>query len=528
MSAVPTKQSEIMTDAGQGLVVDKAPSTPMLFCDACNKYSPATSSTCITCDAPLKATFDAVEQVQQIRDTKATIMNQVIVCKNCSKTNPRGSRFCNWCGFKAPVPVQQVRECEECGLENPLTSKFCSGCGVGLPSDLDDRYTAGGGDHSIMQFYTETSDGGVVHVDDIPVGERPQTTERRNRRAKSGPTHADLTDEEKEILAKAKRAKRKMKSVASQTGLYFPSAKKMEAAHKAATQGSRKGSDFDRFKHFPAVSIGPPPENTSGSAGTKTLTTWRRQIDHVFLQLKDYARKKNDVDAAKFQAEAMEFVMGPVTCASIRQDGDEICLTVSLVDMAVNPKARRKKTRSVPVEVQTEPVEGASLPPLSEILSKPVRREAARKSGMSLVTKSLLVELGAEGEGRSDTLLGLLDEGADVNVLAAGNQRPLHLAATNGRVEAVKFLIDADAQIDGRGFRGDTPLHAAVRAGTAQAKECLSVLLDAGADPTIKNADRLTPAGLAEELGNKKLFAFLGSRVAAPALYNLSRSKMQL
>lgn len=60
-------------------------------------------------------------------------------------------------------------------------------------------------------------------------------------------------------------------------------------------------------------------------------------------------------------------------------------------------------------------------------------------------------------------MLGLLDEGADVNVLTREHQRPLHIAAAAGRVEVMKFLLDGNAAIDGKGFRGDTPLHAAVR-----------------------------------------------------------------
>lgn len=73
------------------------------------------------------------------------------------------------------------------------------------------------------------------------------------------------------------------------------------------------------------------------SGPQRDLTSWRRQLDHIFMQLKAYARKKEDTHAARFQAEAMEFVMGEVTSASIRQDGDEVCLTVSLVDMALTP-----------------------------------------------------------------------------------------------------------------------------------------------------------------------------------------------
>eukprot|EP00041_Stephanoeca_diplocostata_P034000 m.1139717 g.1139717 ORF g.1139717 m.1139717 type:complete len:111 (+) comp24442_c0_seq4:2964-3296(+) len=60
----------------------------------------------------------------------------------------------------------------------------------------------------------------------------------------------------------------------------------------------------------------------------------------------------------------------------------------------------------------------------------------------------------------------------------------------------------------------------------SQAQQCISLLLDANADPHAKNADKLTPSALAGEIGNKRLVAFLGTKVAAPVLWNLSKSKM--
>eukprot|EP00041_Stephanoeca_diplocostata_P034002 m.1139744 g.1139744 ORF g.1139744 m.1139744 type:complete len:843 (+) comp24442_c0_seq6:131-2659(+) len=500
--------------------------TTMLLCDGCKSYSPATSHTCFTCDAPLSVPVSTVKQVERHRiEKRVANSTQVMICKNCNRNNPKSSRFCNWCGFKAPIPTQQVIVCEECNEENLMTAKFCSTCGIGLPDPLDDRYTSGGGDHTIMQLYDEIDDGTVVHVADTANGtaaKRGMSPRRTDSPKRAG--YDTLSEADRRLLEAAKRGSRKQKSVGVQTGLYFPSSQKLEASAKSS-KARKQGDGYDRFKHLPTTSVGPPP--ASGDAH-KELSSWRRQIDHMFMQLKAYARKKDDSHAARFQAEAMEFVMGEVTSASVRQDGDEVCLTVSLVDMALTPH-RKKVSRTAAAECQTEPL-GDSLAPLADILprapgksSKPTRKRA---TAMSDVTKALLVEIGSSGQGRSDTVLGLLDEGADVNVLTREQQRPLHIAASAGRVEILKFLLDGNAGVDGKGYRGDTPLHAAVRGQASQAQQCISLLLDANADPHAKNADKLTPSALAGEIGNKRLVAFLGTKVAAPVLWNLSKSKM--
>lgn len=87
----------------------------MLLCGGCKSYSPATASTCITCDAVLSASTMTTQQVDRHQAAKR-VMNatQVMICKNCTRNNPKSSRFCNWCGFKAPIPTQQVIVCVEC------------------------------------------------------------------------------------------------------------------------------------------------------------------------------------------------------------------------------------------------------------------------------------------------------------------------------------------------------------------------------------------------------------------------------
>jgi hypothetical protein len=99
----------------------------------------------------------------------------------------------------------------------------------------------------------------------------------------------------------------------------------------------------------------------------------------------------------------------------------------------------------------------------------------------------------------------LLAAGADPN--AAANHRisrPLHYAAdgyitgsawkAKAQVETIRRLLAGGAKIDAQDKNGATALHRAVRTRSAAAAGCL---LDAGANPTLKNKSGSTPFPLA-------------------------------
>ena len=80
--------------------------------------------------------------------------------------------------------------------------------------------------------------------------------------------------------------------------------------------------------------------------------------------------------------------------------------------------------------------------------------------------------------------------------------RPLHLAAAQGRTSIVEALVRHGADINARGEEGYTPLHEAVELGHWLAA---LRLLEMGADPTIKNDEGYTPLALFELLyGDKR------------------------
>ena len=80
----------------------------------------------------------------------------------------------------------------------------------------------------------------------------------------------------------------------------------------------------------------------------------------------------------------------------------------------------------------------------------------------------------------------LIAKGAGVN---KPGWTPLHYAATHGHVDIMNLLLEHHAYIDAASPNGSTPLMMAALYGTPAA---VKVLLEAGADPLLKNDQGLT------------------------------------
>ncbi len=80
----------------------------------------------------------------------------------------------------------------------------------------------------------------------------------------------------------------------------------------------------------------------------------------------------------------------------------------------------------------------------------------------------------------------LMARDADVN---KPGWTPLHYAATNGHLDMMKLLLEHHAYIDAESPNGSTPLMMAAQYANAQT---VQLLLDAGADPQIKNQQQLS------------------------------------
>lgn len=141
----------------------------------------------------------------------------------------------------------------------------------------------------------------------------------------------------------------------------------------------------------------------------------------------------------------------------------------------------------------------------------------AARSGKEEVMKTLL-EAGAnieaiteEGEtvlhwaargGYPKAVALLLQKGAAPDIPDRRGQTPLHCAclARGPSEHSIKFLLQHNVEIDRRGLsNGRTPLAIATSLGFAAA---IKPLLEAGADPTIKDADGCTALALAARFGH--------------------------
>lgn len=102
----------------------------------------------------------------------------------------------------------------------------------------------------------------------------------------------------------------------------------------------------------------------------------------------------------------------------------------------------------------------------------------------------------------------LLEEGGDINWLAADGATPLHVAAAAGNERVAERLlqnplVEKDRRLDTSGF---TALHLAVTSGDAAT---VAVLLKAGASFDRAACEGITPLHLAADLGAESIVAQL-------------------
>ena len=95
-------------------------------------------------------------------------------------------------------------------------------------------------------------------------------------------------------------------------------------------------------------------------------------------------------------------------------------------------------------------------------------------------------------KGLLPVVVKLIERGADVN---KPGWAPLHYAATKGHLDVMNVLLENHAYIDAASPNGTTPLMMAAMYGTPSA---VKLLLEAGADPALKNVQGLTAIDFAQ------------------------------
>lgn len=88
----------------------------------------------------------------------------------------------------------------------------------------------------------------------------------------------------------------------------------------------------------------------------------------------------------------------------------------------------------------------------------------------------------------------LIARDADVN---KPGWTPLHYASTSGQIATMRLLLDNHAYIDAASPNGSTPLMMASQYGT---NDAVKLLLEAGADPTLRNIQGLAAIDFARQV----------------------------
>jgi ankyrin repeat protein len=96
---------------------------------------------------------------------------------------------------------------------------------------------------------------------------------------------------------------------------------------------------------------------------------------------------------------------------------------------------------------------------------------------------------------RGSTVLKLLEAGAMVNIVDNEGKTPLHYAAADSS-EVSKILVGKGISLGAKDKFGNTPLHEAAKVNRSH---LVRILIELGADPTIKNLEGKTAPDLAEE-----------------------------
>ena len=97
-------------------------------------------------------------------------------------------------------------------------------------------------------------------------------------------------------------------------------------------------------------------------------------------------------------------------------------------------------------------------------------------------------------EGDEVAVFLYVDQGADVNSVNDGGNRPLHVAAYNGSLPVVNFLVNRGADVNARGGAGNTALHYATKRNHARV---VHFLLAHHADPNCVNEAGFSPLHIA-------------------------------
>jgi ankyrin repeat protein len=117
-------------------------------------------------------------------------------------------------------------------------------------------------------------------------------------------------------------------------------------------------------------------------------------------------------------------------------------------------------------------------------------------------------------DGRTDEVISAIEQGADVNYKGKGHFSPIVIAARNGHLDIVRYLVEHGARIDQRdNNRKKSALLAAAFKGHF---DCVQYLVEHGANLNVQAVNGWTPLHDAAYIGNfpiVKLLVDSGARL---------------
>lgn len=335
------------------------------ICSGCGARNAASLQHCTYCDTQLTKP----EAAAHAQGPSAVSAPGSAGCRNCSKPNAPGTRFCGWCGYKIP-PAPQTFACVSCHAENRLGSRFCNECGAVLFAPAPDH---------------------IPPQSHLPPSSRP-THSSTARAADTGtPYFRQTTVRMQPVLVDANT-----QTIFSLDTVAGPTANGDERKIKKKANGSVSVEDSD--------ARGLPFQPGTVSAGRGY---WRQQIDHVAGGLKHFAKEN-----AAFQAALGQPHVADVLRARIEQDDNEVLLTIVLKRVPSPPESKDKTLRTRPSSAPRP----ATLDPSDRASFRDGTRMLAEES-LGKVSALLKAQARSEEEGWHRSTVGMRSERSHVRTL---------------------------------------------------------------------------------------------------------------
>ncbi|KAK2183985.1 hypothetical protein NP493_288g03000 [Ridgeia piscesae] len=424
-------------------------------CTTCGTGNPPDMHTCLTCDAILPAVLNSPGQGQSYPGARPASVpredSRLLTCTKCGRVNNPDARFCDWCGAKPTSPSTNV-VCGKCHANNQPYARFCASCSTVLtpPPRADAR----------NGFATGLNGQGLSgSAKWLPVS------------MPTGVTRCEM---------------------ATQTcGLFYPSERDI----------LRKQKDDEAKLAIEKQMRDRQPLMTAVSPGRGY---WRKQMDHICAHLKAHAQNN-----AEFRALIGEPRMGKILTTAVHEDGYELSLTVNFAlrgnnDPFVGQKTGLSHADFLSTYTQGRKASISSFTSHDSLVSgdstvrstsrrnkhrtgRRIKKKVVKDTKLSEEDRKLLREVGKQGEGQSEEVQQLIDEGANPNCVNRDNVPVLHVAVRNKHSDVIPVLVQAGASVNKKGpSGGNTALHEAVALG-AGGQEVIDTLLSCGANPQLKN-----------------------------------------